>query len=177
MTDQSLSNLWMVNFDGTNNRPITTGEQNDRSPLWSHDGKKLVYFSNKSGKTELYLRWMDTGEEQVIVNSEKSPSNVSWSPDDKYLAFNMFVPKAKASPIKLPAKPAGAVWNDPPKYVDNLNWRRDGVGELPFGNQQLFTVPATGGTPRQLTEGPIQSYEPRMGKGWQASILQRQYAR
>jgi len=94
---------------------------------------------------------MDTGEEHVLANTEKSPSNISWSPDDKLLAFNMFVPKAKVSPIKMPKKPKGAQWNAAPKYIDNLNWRSDGVGELPSGNQQLFTLPVSGGTPRQIT--------------------------
>ncbi len=155
MTDRGLSNLWIANFDGTQNRPLTTGEQNDRSPRWSHDGSRIVYTSNKSGKSEIYLRWMDSGDEMVLVNSEKSPSSITWSPDDKHLAFNMFVPKSKPSPIKMPAKPKGATWNAPPKYVDNLGWRRDGVGEVSPGNQQLFTVPVSGGTPRQLTEGPF----------------------
>lgn len=40
MIDKNLSNLWMVNFDGSNNRPLTTGNQNDSYPRWSHDGKK-----------------------------------------------------------------------------------------------------------------------------------------
>ena len=56
MNDRNLSNLWIVNFDGSQNRPLTTGEQNDRSPKWSHDGSKVAYMSNKSGKSELYLR-------------------------------------------------------------------------------------------------------------------------
>lgn len=155
MTDKNLSNLWTANFDGSQNRPLTTGEQNDRSPRWSHDGKKIVYTSNKSGKSEIYLRWMDSGDEMVLVNSEKSPSSITWSPDDKHLAFNMFVPKSKASPIKMPAAPKGATWNAPPKYIDEMNWRRDGVGELPQGNQQLFTVPVSGGTPRQITDTPF----------------------
>ena len=29
MTDQNLSNLWIINYDGTGNRPLTTGNQND----------------------------------------------------------------------------------------------------------------------------------------------------
>jgi len=153
MTDRNLSNLWIANFDGSKNRPLTTGEQNDRSPRWSHDGSRIVYTSNKSGKNDLYLRWMDSGEERVLINTEKSPSNLAWSPDDKHLVFNMFVSEANPSPIKMPAKPAGAKWNAPPKYVDDLTWRRDGVGELTKGNQQLFTIPVSGGTPRQLTAG------------------------
>ncbi len=164
MTDRNLSNLWIASFDGTVNRPLTTGEQNDRSPRWSHDGSKIVYTSNKSGKTEVYLRWMDSNEERVLINTEKSPSNLVWSPDDQHLAFNMFVAKAKPSPIKMPAKPKGAKWNAPPKYVDNLGWRRDGAGELPTGNQQLFTVPVSGGTPRQITDAPFNHTSPVWGK-------------
>lgn len=152
MNDRNLSNLWIVNFDGSQNRPLTTGEQNDRSPRWSHDGNKVAYMSNKSGKSELYLRWMDTGEEMILVNSELTPSNIRWSPDDKYLSFNMFVAEANPSPIRMPAKPKGAKWNSPPKYIDKLGWRRDGVGELPTGHQQLFTIPVSGGTPRQVTD-------------------------
>lgn len=164
MTDRNLSNLWIVNFDGSQNRPLTTGEQSDRSPVWSNDGTKLAYISNKSGKTELYLRWMDTGHEMVLVNSEKTPGNITWSPDDRFLAFSMFVPESQASPIKMPAKPAGAEWNAPPKYVDKLVWRMDGVGELPSGHQQLFTVPVSGGTPRQLTSAPYNHSSPEWSK-------------
>lgn len=164
MTDKNLSNLWTANFDGSQNRPLTTGKQNDRSPRWSHDGSKIIYLSNKSGKTELYLRYMDTGEERVLANTEKSPSNISWSPDDKLLAFNMFVPTYKASAIRMPAKPAGAQWNDAPKYIDNLNWRRDGQGEVPSGNQQLFTLPVSGGTPRQITNTAHDHTGPVWGK-------------
>jgi len=153
MTDQNLSNLWIASFDGQMNRPLTTGNQSDRSPRWSNDGSKVVYLSNKSGETELYLRWMDSGEEMVLINSERAPGNVTWSPDDQYLSFTLFVPESKSSPIKMPKKPEGAEWNAPPKYIDQLNWRSDGRGELPSGYTQLFTIPVSGGTPRQLTEG------------------------
>lgn len=32
MTDKRASNLWIINFDGTDNRPVTTGNFNDASP-------------------------------------------------------------------------------------------------------------------------------------------------
>lgn len=164
MTDKNLSNLWIVNFDGTQNRPLTNGNQNDRYPRWSNDGSKIIYLSNKSGKTELYLHWMDTKDEMVLVEAESTPSNVRWSPDDQHLSFNMFVAEAKVSPIRMPKKPQGADWNAPPKYIDELNWRSDGVGELPSGYNQLFTIPASGGTPRQLTDGPYNHSNAVWGK-------------
>jgi len=64
MTDRNLSNLWVVNFDGSENRALTTGNQNDFSPRWSHDGKRIIYKSNKDGSLQLYLRWMDSGSEK-----------------------------------------------------------------------------------------------------------------
>ncbi|GLU44409.1 S9 family peptidase [Allomuricauda sp. NBRC 101325] len=152
MTDRNLSNLWIINFDGSNNRPLTTGNHNDFSPVWSHDGSKIVFKSNMADdKMKLYLMWLDTKETMALTNTPQSPGQISWSYDDKTLAFNMFVPEANSSIIKMPAKPEGAKWNDPPKYIDKMNYRGDGAGYYKGGNMQLFTLPLSGGTPKQLT--------------------------
>ncbi|WP_067033809.1 S9 family peptidase [Allomuricauda sp. CP2A] len=152
MTDRNLSNLWIVNFDGSNNRPLTTGNHNDFYPRWSHDGSKIIFKSNMADdKMKLYLMWLDTKETMALTNTPQTPGQVSWSHDDKHLAFTMFVPKENPSIVKLPAKPEGAKWNDPPKYIDQMNYRGDGQGYLKGGNTQLFTLPISGGTPKQLT--------------------------
>jgi acylaminoacyl-peptidase len=152
MTDRNLSNLWIVNFDGSNNRPLTTGNQNDFYPRWSHDGSKIIFKSNRADdKMKLYLMWLDTKETMALTNTPQTPGQVSWSHDDKHLAFTMFVPKENPSIVKLPAKPESAKWNDPPKYIDQMNYRGDGQGYLKGGNTQLFTLPISGGTPKQLT--------------------------
>ncbi|MGN7513844.1 MAG: S9 family peptidase [Allomuricauda sp.] len=152
MTDRNLSNLWVINFDGSNNRPLTTGNHNDFAPKWSHDGTKIVFKSNMADdKMKLYLMWLDTKETMALTNTPQSPGAVSWSYDDRYVAFNMFVPEANKSIIKMPGKPEGAEWNKPPKYIDKMNYRGDGAGYYKGGNSQLFTLPITGGTPKQLT--------------------------
>ncbi len=152
MTDKNLSNLWIVNFNGSNNRPLTTGNQNDNYPRWSHDGKKIIFKSNMADdKVKLYMMWMNTKESVALTNTTEVPKDVSWSYDDKALAFNMFVPKEHESIVKMPNKPEGAIWNTPPTYIDDVNYRGDGQGYLKSGNMQLFTLPIEGGTPRQLT--------------------------
>ncbi|MGB5385009.1 MAG: DPP IV N-terminal domain-containing protein, partial [Lutimonas sp.] len=152
MTDKNLSNLWLVNVDGTRNRPLTTGNQNDFAPRWSHKGDKIVYKSNKEDqKMKLYMMWMDTREVVPLTNLPQTPGEVSWSTDDEFLAFNMFVPKEHHSIVQMPDKPEGAEWNTPPTYIDRINYRGDGAGYLKSGNMQLFTLPVNGGTPRQLT--------------------------
>ncbi|NAS11592.1 S9 family peptidase [Poritiphilus flavus] len=152
MTDKNLSNLWIVNFDGSQNRPLTSGNQNDFAPKWSHDGKKIVFKSNmQDRKMKLFMMWMDTRETVALLNMPQSPGSVSWSYDDKYLAFSMFVPKKSGSIIKLPPKPEGAKWNKPPIYIEKMDYRGDGQGYLKNGNEQLFVLSTDGGSPRQLT--------------------------
>ncbi len=153
MTDKNHSNLWIVDFNGQNNRPLTTGNHNARSARWSNDGKKIVYLSNHADdKTKLYLMWMDTKQTVALTNTQAAPSQVAWSHDDKHLVFTQFVAKSKPSLIKMPAKPKGAKWNKPPVYIDDMNYKADGRGFLPAGNQQIFTLSVDGGTPRQLTD-------------------------
>src|SRR4029450_8112664 len=53
MTDRRYSNLWIVNFDGTDHRPLTTGNYNETTPRWSPDGTQLAYISNPDGAPEL----------------------------------------------------------------------------------------------------------------------------
>ncbi len=152
MTDKDLSNLWIVNPDGTQNRPLTSGNHNDAAPRWSPDGKKIVFRSNmQDDKTKLFLMWLDSREVFPLTNTSESPGAVSWSGNGKQLAFTMFVPKKSESIVKLPPKPEGANWNDPPKYIDKLNYRGDGEGYYKSGNDQIFILSTDGGTPRQLT--------------------------
>lgn len=154
MTDANRSNLWTINTDGTEHRPLTTGMENDRSPRWSPDGKKLVYLSAKEDRTQLYLHWMDNGMESRLSNLASSPNGVTWSPNGKWLAFSMFVPSTKKPLVSMPAKPAGAKWNSPPVYVDKMKFKSDGNSTiLPDGYQHLFIISTEGGTPRQITQG------------------------
>ncbi|MEM7103480.1 MAG: S9 family peptidase [Bacteroidota bacterium] len=153
MTDKSLANLWMINFDGTENRPVTTGNHRDYSPRWSPDGEKLLYMSSRDGKPQVYLRWLDTGAEAKLTNLTQSPSGLSWSPDGKWIAMTMNVPAKPKTFGKMPKKPSGAKWADAPKVIDKLNYRRDGGGFVKHQYRQIFVLSAEGGTPRQITTG------------------------
>ena len=164
MTDKNLSNLWIVNFDGTQNRPLTTGNTSDNYPRWSPDGKKLLFKSNMDEEMRLYLMWLDSRQPLVLSNSNDLPGAISWSPDSKSIAFSKFVSKDNTSPIKLPKKPEGAKWNDAPKYITDMNYRADGEGYLKSGNNQLFIVSVDGHTPRQLTFNEFDHGAPIWGK-------------
>ena len=56
MTDRNYSNLWMTDFDGDNNRPLTTGKTSASSPRWSPDGTRIAYISSASDDNrQLYV--------------------------------------------------------------------------------------------------------------------------
>ncbi len=151
MTDKNLSNLWVVNFDGSDMRPITTGNHNASSPKWSNSGKMFTYKSNEEGKSQLYLYNLQNNSIQKLTNFQSSIGNVEWSPDDKYLLFNSFVESADSRLIKMPKKPKGADWNSPPIEIDDMVYRYDGGGYRRSGNNQIFILPVEGGTPRQVS--------------------------
>lgn len=75
MSDKRDSNLWIVNADGTENRPLTTGAHSDDSPKWSPDGTRIAYISDRDGKSQIYVRWMDTGQTAKITDLGFPPMN------------------------------------------------------------------------------------------------------
>jgi dipeptidyl aminopeptidase/acylaminoacyl peptidase len=95
-----------------------------------------------------------------ITRVEKSPGGIAWSPDGRTIAFTMSVEDHEEWRIELPAKPEGATWTEAPRIVSRLDYRQDGQGFIDEGHRQLFVVPAEGGTPRQLTDGPFNHGDP-----------------
>jgi acylaminoacyl-peptidase len=160
MKDRRRSNLWIIDSDGSNHRPLTTGNQNDFAPRWAPDGKRLAYASSFDGSTQLYCRWMDTGQTARLTDLTQRPSGMAWAPDGARLAFSMRVPAKTKSFAELPPAPDGAEWAEPPKMIQKLNYRFDGRGYAQDGYNHLFVVPAEGGSPRQITTGDYNHFGP-----------------
>lgn len=154
MTDGRISNLWKVSFSGDNNRPLTSGTNNYGNVVWSPDGEKIAYTSNVEGKSQIFVKWMETDETASITYLQESPGSLSWSPDGKYILYSSFVPaKSGASFAKLPTAPNGAKWEKPAVVIDNAVYRRDGGGYVRSGHSHIFMVSENGGAPVQLTKG------------------------
>jgi len=153
MTDRRYANLWIINADGSDHRPLSTGNRNDVAPRWSPDGSRLAYLSDADGKQQIYIRWMDSGQTARVTNLEQAPEAISWSPDGKMLSFSALVRGEGPHLADLPAPPTGAKWADPPTAYDRLVYRFNGVGYLKPGYMQVFVVSAEGGSPRQISNG------------------------
>ena len=171
MTDSTLSNLWVVNVDGSRHRPLVSGTASASSPRWSADGERIAYIQATDNGTGIHVRWMDTGQTALLANLQKSPADLTWSPDGRWLAFVMSVP-AKSEPIAKPReKPEGAEWSEPVKVIDTAQYRWDGRGFLETAYEHIFVIPADGGSPRQLTSDDFNHAGPLSWTRDGASIL------
>lgn len=153
MTDSLRRNLWTVSLDGKKHLPLLSDTKNHFSPVFSPDGTKMAYLSSKEGKVQIYLRDMESGLTARVTDVNMTPSNMSFSPDGKQLAFSMFTPGKSAPLFSLDFKPKGAKWADNAQYIDKTLFQRDGAGMKRPGNMQVYVVPAIGGAPRQITSG------------------------
>jgi acylaminoacyl-peptidase len=121
MTDRARTALWIVNVDGSDHRPLVTGPNNYSSPRWSPDGSRLAYVSTEEGRAQIFLRWMDTGQEAKLTNLTESPGGMSWSPDGQWIAFSMFVAHDEGTlTAQMPHQPEGANWGPPFKVSSTI---------------------------------------------------------
>lgn len=154
MSDRLRINLWTVALDGSSHLPLLSDGNNHYSPVFSSDGNTMAYLSSKEGKTQIYVRYLSSGQTAKVTDVPMTPSGLSFSPDGKHLAFAMFTPAKQKPVFSLPFKPKGAKWADEAQYIDQTLFQRDGAGMNRPGNMHVYIVPTIGGTPRQITSGP-----------------------
>ncbi len=156
MKDRRRSHLWLLSADGSSHRPLTSGQAGDGPASWSPQGDRIAWVSGRDGSSQIWMRWMDTGQTAVVSQLTESPGNLVWSPDGKWLAFTMRVPAETRPLAQLPRKPAGAEWAPEVRVIDRLTYRADGGGYIRPGHAHVFVLAADGGTPRQVTRGDFQ---------------------
>src|SRR6056297_2263984 len=160
-TDRNLGQIWLIDLDAGQQQPLTGGDGSFSSPAWSPDGRRLAFIGNDGdGDSQLHVLWLDSGRMTEITDGPHSPSAASWSPDGTRIAFNRFVPTEPPRLVKPLKAPEGANWAPAPTVIDRPVFRVDGQGFLPHGQTQRFVVPADGGPPRQVTNGPYPNSGP-----------------
>ena len=161
MNDSFRPTIWLIDTRNGEQMPLVAGPGAHSQPRWSPDGTRLAYFSTGAdGASQLYVRWMESGEAVRITNLPNTPTSLAWSPDGRQIAYTMLVPGEGETLGQLPDMPEGAEWAEPLQVYTRLAYRTDGCGYVVPGVSQVFAVSADGGAPRQLSFGEYDSDGP-----------------
>src|SRR6266853_1330524 len=88
--DKGNTHIWMVGYDGKNDRQITFSTDSETSPRWSPDGSYLSFTSSRPGKAKGNQVWLldrNGGEAFQLTDVKGRLQGYEWSPDSKRLAL------------------------------------------------------------------------------------------
>jgi Tol biopolymer transport system component len=91
LQDQSAEgsgwDIWINDLERGSRTRLTFQESNGY-PIWTPDGTRITFASNRSGSWNLYWKSADgIGEAEPLLTREHAQFPISWSPDGKTLAF------------------------------------------------------------------------------------------
>ena len=122
--------LFVARIDGSQSRRLTDDAFRDRGPTWSPDGKRIAFYSDRSGSYQLWTIHTDGSVLEKLTDSKESSINFPvWSPDGRRIATNVIPGGGKifelgaaidvATASALPPIAGGRVFWP-------LSWSRDG---------------------------------------------------
>jgi TolB protein len=149
--------IWRVSRDGGHPVQLTFGDYDDGFADVSPDGRWLV-FARTSGVERVHIAPLAGGEARAVT--QRPSSTPRWSPDGKLIAFSptrghnggIFVVTPDGSGERRLTDIGGwPVWWPDGQQISYL---RIGANR----NQQIWTVPVAGGTPRLLESLTFNGY-------------------
>ena len=161
--------IYVMDANGRNQRRLTNHPNNDWSPSWSPDGKRIVFMSNRDGHVhfhgwstyEIYVMDADGGNQQRLTENRKIDWDPVWSPDGKRIAF---ASDRKGDLQNFEIYVMDADGRNQQRLTENRgddgspSWSSDGK-QIAFrsdrkGNPEIYVMDADGGNPQNLTNNP-----------------------
>jgi Tol biopolymer transport system component/DNA-binding winged helix-turn-helix (wHTH) protein len=158
--------IWTLAAGQTSPRPVSRKEGHYSSPTWSPDGRSLAFLRTGTSSTEVVIASLDSGQERLV--GTLVPPNyglqcrlLDWSPDSQWLAlshsdspdraFGLFLVSVATGEMKRLTLPSDTVGGDVDPRFSPDGQTISFIRLIHRSNQELFSIPTHGGTPRQLT--------------------------
>jgi len=86
--EKGTYDIWLIEITrGTPSR-LTFDPASDVYPIWSPDGNRIVFASNKEGTANLYQKLSSgAGNDELLFKSDDAKLPNDWSPDGRYILY------------------------------------------------------------------------------------------
>ena len=93
ITDNTSQDIWRLDLARDILKRVTLEGSFNSSPLWTPDGKRLAFRSNRFGSTNILWKPVEgSGPEERLTQSPNSQSPTAWSPNGKWLVYDEIDP-------------------------------------------------------------------------------------
>jgi dipeptidyl aminopeptidase/acylaminoacyl peptidase len=165
--DRSMSDLYMVKWDGSRTVRLTYTPEGEGSPRWSPDGRYLSFTANRNSSgapgsaqagAQIWLLDRSGGEATRLTEVRGGVSSYAWSPDAKRIVMVVQDPDSAAQP------PQGGdttrARTAKPIVVDRYHFKQDGQGYLGNRRSHLYLFDVERRRAEQLTSGQYTESNP-----------------
>jgi serine/threonine protein kinase len=95
--------LWLHDFGRGTNTPLTFSSSTNVSPVWSPDGRRIIFASNRTGVFNLYQKDASgVKDEEPLPKSSDPQIPSSWSSNGRFLLYSAQDPKTQYDLWVLP---------------------------------------------------------------------------
>jgi dipeptidyl aminopeptidase/acylaminoacyl peptidase len=98
---QGNTDIWLL--DGARTNRFTFDAAVDNFPIWSPDGTRIVFDSNRKGTRNLYIKSASgAGNEELLLESTQDKNPTDWSVDGRFTLYHSNDPQTNADLWVLP---------------------------------------------------------------------------
>ena len=153
--------IYVMDADGGNLRNVTKHPDNDSHPVWSPDGKHIVF--GRHG--DIYVMDANGDNQHKLTDNPNGDQDPSWSPDSKQIVFvsnragnlEIFVIDADGTNQRNLTNnervDEDPVWSPDGKRIAFTSWRNG-------GDRDIYVMDADGGNQQNLTKHPDADWHP-----------------
>ncbi len=88
------TDIWLIDVERGMPRRFTFEAVRERTPVWSPDGRRIAFASERTGVFDIYERPVDgTATERLLVGSADAKIVEDWSPDGQFVLYTVQNPQ------------------------------------------------------------------------------------
>jgi TolB protein len=157
--------IWVMDYDGFNQHPITSYSSSSLTPRWSPDNTRLAFTTYATGNPEIFVLSLEINRRLPFPSYKGLNTTPAWSPDGKKLTFcssmggdpEIYLSDVNGTNLQRltfsPGVDVSPAWN--PKTGDEIAFVSDRSG-----SPQIYLMNPDGTNMRRLITGGGDASEP-----------------